>query len=64
MATGIADIQTVDWTVDFPDGLYTYHCDRHAEPDRQLRGAGGAPPAPPVTSPAARQRGACTESSR
>ena len=29
MATGVPDIQVVDWTVDFADGYYTYHCDMH-----------------------------------
>ena len=38
MATGIADIQTVDWTVDIPGGSFTYHCDQHASLTGELLG--------------------------
>ncbi len=54
MATGISDIQVVDWTVDFVDGYYTYHCDMHTNLSATFA-VGNAPalPAPaPVPAPA------------
>jgi hypothetical protein len=52
MATGIADIQVVDWTVDFGDGYYTYHCDMHPSLTATFA-VGNAQPLPaPVPAPA------------
>jgi plastocyanin len=57
MATGVENIEVADWTVDFTDGYYTYHCDRH--PSLTATFAVGnapaipapAPPPPPVVIP-------------
>jgi plastocyanin len=52
MATGITEIAEVDWTVDFGDGYYTYHCDMHPG----LAGtfaSGNAPALPPPAPPPA-----------
>lgn len=51
MATGITDIQEVDWTVDFGDGYYTYHCDMHPSLSASFA-AGNAPAIPPPPPPA------------
>ena len=53
MATGIDDIQVVDWTVDFGDGYYTYHCDMH--PSLSATFAVGNAPAAPAPPPAPRR---------
>jgi len=50
VATGIADIQTADWTVDLPAGSFTYHCDQHASLTASFTAAGAALPTPPVTA--------------
>jgi hypothetical protein len=50
MATGISDIQEVDWTVDFGDGYYTYHCDMHPSLTGTFA-AGNAPALPPPPAP-------------
>jgi plastocyanin len=57
MATGIDAIEEVDWTVDFTDGYYTYHCDRHPSLTATFA-AGNAQPiavptpvAPPAPAP-------------
>ena len=50
MATGITDIQEVDWTVDFGDGYYTYHCDMH--PSLTASFAAGNAPALPAAAAA------------
>ena len=48
MATGIADIQVADWTVDFGDGYYTYHCDMHPSLTATFAAGNAQPlPAPP-----------------
>lgn len=51
MATGIADIQEVDWTVDFADGYYNYRCDMHSSLSASFA-VGNAPPIPPPPPPA------------
>jgi len=52
MATGIVDIQAVDWTVDFADGYYTYHCDMHPSLTASFA-VGNAQPLPaPAPAPA------------
>jgi hypothetical protein len=52
MATGVPDIQVVDWTVDFADGYYTYHCDMHPGLTATFA-AGNAQPLPaPAPAPA------------
>jgi hypothetical protein len=45
MATGVETISVEDWTVDFGDGYYTYHCDRHPSLTATFA-AGNAPPLP------------------
>jgi hypothetical protein len=55
MATGIADIQEVDWMVDFGDAYYTYHCDMHPGLTGSFAAGNVAPlpapaPAAPVTT--------------
>ncbi len=51
MATGIETISEVDWTVDFGDGYYTYHCDMH--PSLSATFSSGNAPALPPPAPAA-----------
>jgi hypothetical protein len=50
LATGVESIQEVDWTVDFVDGYYTYHCDRHTGLSATF--AVGNAPALPAPAPA------------
>jgi plastocyanin len=52
MATGVPDIQVVDWTVDLGDGYYTYHCDMHPSLSATFA-VGNAQPLPaPAPAPA------------
>jgi hypothetical protein len=56
VATGIGEIVEADWTVDFADGYYTYHCDQHTNLSATFA-VGNAPPLPapapaPVAAPA------------
>ena len=51
MATGIPDIQTADWMVNFTDGIYAYHCDMHAGLTASFA-VGTATIAPPPPAPA------------
>jgi hypothetical protein len=50
MATGVESIEEADWTVDFVDGYYTYHCDRHPSLTATFA-AGNAPALPPPAPP-------------
>jgi hypothetical protein len=52
MATGISDIQEVDWTVDFGDGYYSYRCDMHSSLQASFA-VGNAPPIPAPAPPPA-----------
>ena len=51
MATGVETISEVDWTVDFGNGYYTYHCDMH--PSLSATFAAGSAPAPSPPAPPA-----------
>jgi hypothetical protein len=53
MATGIPDIQTADWMVNFTDGVYAYHCDMHAGLTASFAvGTATIAPPPPAPAPA------------
>ena len=49
MATRLADIQTVEWTVDLAGGILHLPLRPAREPDGDLLAAGAALPAPPLT---------------
>jgi hypothetical protein len=52
LATGVETTSEVDWTVDFGDAYYIYHCDRHQGLTATFA-AGNVPALPPPAPPAA-----------
>jgi hypothetical protein len=48
-ATGVESVEEADWTLDFVDGYYTYHCDRHQSLSATF--AVGYVPAAPARAP-------------
>jgi hypothetical protein len=59
-ATAVEGMGSVNWTVTFTDGTYTYRCDAHPT---QMKGAftlGNVPPPPPPPAPPAKLNGKVT----
>jgi len=52
LATGVETTSEVDWTVDFGDGYYTYHCDRHTGLTATFASGNAAPLPVPAPAPA------------